>query len=116
MEEGESGVMAGEMAALQRAEEAMGEADEGGNRREVTDKGKKGGIVAQFVAEAMERLQVALTLDDVVVVALEGAENEWVVNIHNGGSGFAELLAKVNVFIAAASEPLVETTMGEAGS
>jgi hypothetical protein len=37
--------MAGEMATLQRAEEAMGEADEGGNKREVTDKGKKGGIV-----------------------------------------------------------------------
>ena len=104
------------MATLHRAEEAMGEADEGGNKREVTDKAKKGGIVAQFVAEAMERLQVALTLDDVVVVALEGAENEWVVNIHNGGSGCAELLAKVNVFIAAVGEPLVETTMGEAGS
>ena len=37
--------MTQEDAALQRAEEAMGEADEGGNRREVTDKGKKGGIV-----------------------------------------------------------------------
>ena len=45
MEEEESGVMAGEMAALQGAEEAMGKSDEGGNKREVTDKGKKGGIV-----------------------------------------------------------------------
>jgi hypothetical protein len=45
MEEEESGVMAGEMAALQGAEEAMDKSDEGSYRCEVTDKGKKGGIV-----------------------------------------------------------------------
>jgi hypothetical protein len=62
-----------EEAALPQPEVAVQVADEGGYGCEAAGEGEERGVVYEFVAESVERLQVALTLADVFVVGFETA-------------------------------------------
>ena len=105
---------AAEVAADERAEEAVGESDERHDQRNVDafDKCEHTGVASQFIAELGKGLQTFLGFGHKVGIALEGAEAHGVVDVGDGNAVSAQLLAEEHVLVAVIAETLIKG-MGE---
>ncbi len=75
---------------------------------DAVDEGEQAGISPQFAAEGVERAQALFGLGHEVGILLEGTEAHGVVDVGNGDTVVAELLAEEHVLVAVAADSLVE--------
>ena len=76
---------------------------------DTVDKGQQAREPFQVAPELMERVEAALGLRDIRRVVFVVGHQQGVVDVGDGNMRLLQLLAKEDVFVAAALETLVET-------
>ncbi len=116
VENGDAGVLADEVAPLERTHDAVPAGDE---RTQAAEPGlarqvEQAGVAFEVAAEAVQCLPLALEFKEIGTVGLEVLQAHGIVDVQDGGTGQAEAAPEGDVLIAALAVALVEGTALEA--